>query len=63
MSSSSERKVEAEAAAMLRRVAEAVEEGELDAPPGPARKLLARIEGAATALEVAGEETERTDRA
>jgi hypothetical protein len=43
-----------EAAAMLRRVLDAVERGDLDAGSGRATALVRKIEGAAAALEAVG---------
>lgn len=40
------------AAAMLRRLLDAVEEGDLDAPGSHGARLLRRMEGAAAALEL-----------
>ncbi len=44
-------RVQAEAAAMLRRLLEKVERGELEAKGGQGARLLRRLEGAATAWE------------
>lgn len=43
-----------EAAALLRRLLELVERGDLDAGSGQARAMVRRLEGAAVALESAG---------
>jgi hypothetical protein len=44
-------RVQAEAAAMLRRLLEKVEQGELEAKGGQGAPLLRRLEGAATVWE------------
>jgi hypothetical protein len=43
-----------EADELLRRLLALVDSGDLDAGSGPAQALVRRIEGAATALEIAG---------
>lgn len=45
----------AETAALLRRLLDEVEAGRLDAPGSAGARLLRRLEGAATAFEVASE--------
>ena len=43
-----------EAAALLRRLLELIDSGDMEAASGQAQAMVRRIEGAATALEAAG---------